>query len=226
MTDRKERIALIGGTGDMGTGLARRWAGAGYPIIIGSRDPGRARAAAAELGRRCATDAIEGLDNSAAAERGEIIVLTVPHANHRSSIEGIGARARGKIVIDTTAPLVPPKLGTVQLPEGGSAALIAQEILGPEVQVVSAFQNVSATHLMEEGALAHQVLISGNQRAARAKVIELAAAAGLTGWHAGPLANSVAAEALTSVLISINRHHRIDGAGIIITGRPKTESGD
>jgi hypothetical protein len=114
-------------------------------------------------------------------------------------------------------------VGTVQLPEGGSAALIAQEILGDEVEVVSAFQNVSAAHLMEDGELGHQVLVSGNKRAARAKVIELAAAAGLVGWHAGPLANSAAAEALTSVLLSINRHHGIDGAGIVITGQPKAE---
>ncbi|MDP6174950.1 MAG: hypothetical protein QGF09_12355, partial [Rhodospirillales bacterium] len=137
--------------------------------------------------------------------------------------KGLAGALAGKIMVDTTAPLIPPKLGKVQLPEGGSAALIAQEILGPDVTVVSAFQNVSAAHLISGEELTHHVLVCGNKRAARDKVTELAAAAGLTAWHGGPLANSAAAEALTSVLISINRHHGIDGAGIMITGEPKAD---
>ena len=125
-------------------------------------------------------------------------------------------------MIDVTVPLVPPKVGTVQLPEAGSAAEQAQRYLGDDVSVVSAFQNVGAMHLQEDHAIACDVLVTGNKRAARQTVIDLVQALGLKGWHAGPLANAAAAEAMTSVLISINRHHKIDGAGIVITGEPVT----
>ena len=223
MSPDKECIALIGGTGDMGTGLARRWAGAGHGIILGSRDAARAQATAAELCAFAGEDCARGMDNEAAARACGIAVLTVPYAHHDGTLKGLAGALAGKIMVDTTAPLIPPKLGKVQLPEGGSAALIAQEILGPDVTVVSAFQNVSAAHLISGEELTHHVLVCGNKRAARDKVTELAAAAGLTAWHGGPLANSAAAEALTSVLISINRHHGIDGAGIMITGEPNAD---
>ena len=129
----------------------------------------------------------------------------------------------GKVLIDVTVPLMPPKVGTVQLPEGGSAVVRAQALLGDEVDVVSAFQNVGAMHLQGDHGIACDVLVTGNKRAARDTVIKLVEALGLRGWHAGPLANSAAAEAMTSVLISINRHHKINGAGIVITGAPVAE---
>jgi len=118
---------------------------------------------------------------------------------------------------------MPPKVGTVQLPEQGSAAVQAQTFLGDGVQVVSAFQNVGAQHLQEDHAIDCDVLVTGNKRAARDTVIKLVEAVGLKGWHAGPLANAAAAEAMTSILITINRHHKIEGAGIVITGEPRTE---
>jgi NADPH-dependent F420 reductase len=127
----------------------------------------------------------------------------------------------GKILIDVTVPLVPPRVTRVQLPEGGSAVVKAQALLGETVKVVAAFQNISAAHLGQpDHAVDCDVLVCGDDKAARQAAIRLAEAAGLRGWHAGPLANAAAAEALTSVLMFINRNYGIDGAGIRITGTP------
>ncbi len=223
MTAGKEIIAILGGTGDLGGGLARRWSRAGYQIIIGSRTLAKGRAAAAELLAEFADLNVTGMENRDAAEKSEIVVLTVPFSFQIGILEAVKPVLAGKILIDVTVPLVPPKVGTVQLPERGSAGEIAQAFVGEDIQVVSAFQNVGAQHLREDHAIQCDVLVSGNKRAAREKVIELVQAAGLKGWHAGPLANAVAAEALTSVLISINRHHAIDAAGIVITGETRSE---
>jgi NADPH-dependent F420 reductase len=144
----------------------------------------------------------------------------VPFAHQISTLETVKPGLIGKVLVDVTVPLVPPKVGTVQLPASGSAAQAAQACLGDDVQVVSAFQNVGAQHLNEDHAIACDVLVTGNKRAARDTVISLVEALGLKGWHAGPLANAAAAEAMTSVLITINRHHKIEGAGIVITGEP------
>jgi hypothetical protein len=152
----------------------------------------------------------------------DLVVLTVPFEHQISTLETVKPGLIGKVLVDVTVPLVPPKVGTVQLPASGSAAEAAQVCLGDDVQVVSAFQNVGAQHLNEDHAIACDVLVTGNKRAARDAVISLVEALGLKGWHAGPLANAAAAEAMTSVLITINRHHKIEGAGIVITGEPAT----
>ena len=223
MTARKEIISILGGTGDLGGGLARRWSRAGYEIIIGSRTLTKGQAAAQELLAEFPDLNVTGMENLEAAQKSEIVVLTVPFSFQVGILEVVKPALAGRILIDVTVPLVPPKVGTVQLPDGGSAGEIAQAFLGDDVQVVSAFQNVAAQHLREDDAIQCDVLVSGNKRSAREKVIELVQAAGLTGWHAGPLANAAAAEALTSVLISINRHHGIDAAGIVITGETQSE---
>jgi 8-hydroxy-5-deazaflavin:NADPH oxidoreductase len=128
---------------------------------------------------------------------------------------------QGKVLIDATAPLRPPKVATVQLPPEGSAAKAAQDFLGAGVRVVSAFQDVAAHKLAElDREIDCDVLVTGNDQEAREQVIRLVEAAGLRGWHAGPIENSAAAEALTSILIAINRRYKIDGAGIRITGVP------
>lgn len=217
-------IAILGGTGDLGGGLARRWSRAGYTIHIGSRTLAKGQNAAADLLSEFPDLNVTGMENLDAAKSSDIVVLTVPFAHQINTLEAVKEGLRGKILIDVTVPLVPPRTGTVQLPEAGSAALMAQELLGEDVQVVSAFQNVGAQHLREDHAIQCDVLVSGNKRSARDKVIELVEAAGLKGWHAGPLANAAAAEALTSVLISINRHHKIEGSGIVITGEPAMNS--
>jgi NADPH-dependent F420 reductase len=211
-------IAILGGTGDLGGGLARQWSRAGYQILIGSRTEEKGKAAAADLLAEFPDLNVTGHENLAAATAADLVVLTVPFAHQISTLESVKSGLVGKVLIDVTVPLMPPKVGTVQMPEAGCAAVMAQACVGDDVSVVSAFQNVGAMHLQEDHAIECDVLVTGNKKAARDKVISLIEALGLRGWHAGPLANAAAAEALTSVLISINRHHKINGAGIVITG--------
>ncbi len=220
MSGERPTLAIIGGTGALGSGLATRWAAAGYPVILGSRTADKAVAAAAAIPAGNGVPAVRGMENGAAAASGEIVVVTVPFATHEAILDEVRAGASGKILIDTTVPLVPPKVATVQLPPHGSAAVGAQLKLGDGVRVVSAFHNVAAHKLQTGEAIDCDVLVCGNDRAARDVVIGLAEAIGLHGVDAGPLANSVAAEALTSILIGINRRYKIDGAGLRITGFP------
>ena len=215
----KESIAILGGTGDLGTGLAIRWAKAGHRIVIGSRTLEKARKAVADLHAISPQTAAEAMVNPDAAAAGDIVVLTVPAAHQLSTLESVSAGLKGKILIDVTVPLVPPRVGTVQLPGEGSAGKRAQDFLGSRVKVVTAFQNVAAHLLKEDVAIECDVLVCGDKRAARQKVIELAKAAGMNAWHAGPIENSAAAEALTSVLIQINRRHDISHSGIKIVGQ-------
>jgi hypothetical protein len=206
-------IGIIGGTGDLGSGLAKAWAAAGRKVIIGSRSREKAEKAAAALG-----EAVSGDDNVGAARAADIVVLAVPFASHEQTIEEIKGVAGGKIVVDTAVPLVPPKVSTVQLPSEGSAAQIAQRLLGPEVRVVSAFHNVSAAKLHASGRADCDVLVFSDDKAARNLVIGLASEVARRGVGGGGLANSAAAEAMTSVLIWINRQYKTLGAGIGITG--------
>ncbi len=218
MSANKPTIAILGGTGDLGGGLAVRWSRAGYKIIIGSRTREKAEDAAKPLGA-------VGMDNVSAAGACDIAVLTVPFANQKATLENVRDALNGKILIDVTVPLVPPKVARVQMPPEGCAALAAQAVLGDGVTVVSAFQNVGASHLRDDHPVDCDVLVCGDKLAAREQVIALVEAAGMRGWHAGPLANSVAAEALTSVLIGINKRYQIEGAGLRITGTPGNPSG-
>ena len=212
-------IAVLGGTGALGSALVRRWARAGHTIWIGSRDSEKAKAAAAaaraDLGRE-----IYGADLRGAAEHAAIVVFAVPYASHVQTIEAVLPHCTGKVVIDTTVPLKPPKVGTVQLPQSGSAAVEAQRLLGAGVQVVSALQTVSAEKLSRDGEVDCDVLVSGDDKDAVATVMGLIADLGLRAFHAGPLANSAASEALTSVLIQLNRKY-FSHAGIRVTGDPK-----
>ena len=214
-----ETIAILGGTGDLGTGLAIRWSKAGYKIVIGSRTLPKAQAAVAELEKISPTTPAAAMENTDAATAGDIVVLTVPAEHQLSTLETVKSGLRGKILIDVTVPLVPPKVGMVQLPVEGSAGKRAQNFLGDDVHVVTAFQNVAAHLLKEDVKVECDVLVAGNKRAARDKVIQLAQEAGMTGWHAGPIENSAAAEALTSVLIQINRRHDISHSGLQIVGQ-------
>ncbi len=214
-------IGILGGTGKEGSGLAYRWALAGYNVTIGSRDAARAAASAAELNQLLNGKAtVRGGDNGAAADA-DVIVLTVPFAAQLATAESVATKLAGKIFVDVTVPLAPPKVDRVQLPNGESAVVALQRKLGPQVKVVSAFQNVSATHLKEPGHTVDcDVLVCGDDAAAREVVVGLAHDAGLNAWHAGVLANSIAAEALTSVLIAINKRYKVAGSGIRITGVP------
>ena len=209
-------IAVIGGTGNLGAAIAQKLAQAGREVIIGSRSAERAVQAAQELGF-----GLTGLANEQAAEAAEIVIVTVPFATQESTLASIKPYVNGKIVVDTTVPLVPPKVMRVQLPAEGSAAQRAQKLLGEGVTVVSAFHNVAAHKLATGEEMGCDVLVFGDEKAARAKVVEIAGQAGMRGIHAGALANSAAAEAMTSVLIFINKNYQVDGAGVKITGELK-----
>lgn len=220
--ERLQSIAILGGTGALGTGLARRWAQAGYEVIIGSRSTEKAEAALADLQqvmseRGASVEQVKAMENLAAAEAADIVVLTVPFSHHTSTLESVKPALKGKILIDVTVPLVPPKVARVQLPASGSAGQAAQDLLGEDVRVVSAFQNVAAVHLQEDNSLECDVLVAGDNVEARESVIKLVEAAGMRGYHAGPICNSAAAEALTSILIVINKRYKTH-AGIRITG--------
>jgi NADPH-dependent F420 reductase len=218
---QQRTIAVIGGTGKQGAGLALRWAHAGHRIVIGSRDAKRAEEMAAQINARLGVERVEGDDSLAAAQAGEIVALTVPYAAQLETLRPLTSALAGKILIDVTVPLKPPQVSRVHLPEGGSAALNAQNMLGGGVRVVSAFQNVAAEHLTEPGRPVDcDVLVCGDDRDACETVIALARDAGLRALYAGPLANSIVAETLTSALIAINRQHKVSHSGIRITGLP------
>jgi NADPH-dependent F420 reductase len=219
MMSQPRTIAVIGGTGAEGSGLALRWAHAGHSVIIGSRDAARAQAAADELNAILGKPALSGKTNAGAVALADIVVLTVPYVSQLSTVEGLAGKLEGKILVDVTVPLVPPKVSTVQLPPSDSAAVALQAMVGPGVKVVSAFQNISAHKLKNlEHKIPCDVLVCCDDKDVRLVVIGLAADAGLRGINAGPLANSTVAESLTSVLIWINRAYKIPDSGITITG--------
>tara|TARA_B110000967_G_scaffold44741_1_gene44875 strand:- start:1385 stop:2068 length:684 start_codon:yes stop_codon:yes gene_type:complete len=223
MTEYSENmnIAIIGGTGALGSGLALRWAKAGHTVTIGSRDKVRATQVASALNETTGFS-VAGRENADAAKTGDLIVMAVPYASHAETLARVKPFLKGKIFVDVTVPLVPPKVRTVQLPEGGSVAKAVQAELGEEVRVVSAFQNVAATHLNDlDHNIDCDVLVCGNSKAARSTVVKLAQDGGMTAWHAGRIDNSTVAEALTSVLIFMNAAYKIDGAGIKIVGAPQ-----
>ena len=219
-------ISIIGGTGAEGSGLALRWAYSGYSVTIGSRSLDKALDKAAELNLKVpdTKPQLVGQDNLVAAKGCQIAVLTVPYNAHRETLLDLKEDLYGKILVDVTVPLMPPKVDQVHIPAGDAAGLEAQEILGPDVRVVSAFQNISAAHLQEpERDIDCDVLVCGNDTLACEEVISLVEAAGMSGLHAGSLANAIAIESLTPVLISLNKHYKIRDAGIRITGITRSE---
>jgi 8-hydroxy-5-deazaflavin:NADPH oxidoreductase len=211
-------VAVLGGTGKEGSGLALRWANSGYHVIIGSRDAERAQTKATEL-NELINGNIEGLSNQDATTKADIIVLTVPYDAHKATLESVRNEVQGKILVDVTVPMQPPDIRKVYVPTGHAASLEAQALLGDGVKVVSAFQNVSASHLKKlDHEMACDVLVTGDDDAAKTHTIHLVEAAGMRGIDAGPLVNAVAAEALTPVLMYINKKYAVKGAGIHITG--------
>src|SRR6201996_7301468 len=208
-----ETIAVVGGTGNLGAAIAWRLARAGRDVIIGSRKAEAAIEKAVELGH-----GLKGMANADAAAAAGLIIVTVPFAAQENTLADIRPHVAGKIVVDTTVPLVPPKVMRVQLPAEGSAAARAEALLGEGVTMVSAFHNVAAHKLARDIDVGCDVLVFGDDKAARGKVVALADAMGLRGLHAGALVNSAAAEALTSILIFMNKTYQVDGAGIRITG--------
>lgn len=218
VADRKT-IAVLGGAGKEGGGLALRWAHAGHKVIIGSRDAARAQEAASAINEKIGNGNASGTTNLEAAQQADIVVLAVPFSAQRATVESVAEALQGKILIDVTVPLVPPKVSRVQLPEGGSAVEAIQKLLGDGVKVVSAFQNISAHHLTHlDETIDCDVLVCADDAETADYVVGLAKEIGLGAWNAGVLANSVVSEALTSVLIALNRRYKVPDAGIRITG--------
>jgi 8-hydroxy-5-deazaflavin:NADPH oxidoreductase len=210
------RLGIVGGTGKLGSGLAQRWARAGHTIAIGSRDPAKARAHAGELAARGL--AVTGGDNAWAAQEGEVVVLTVPYEAHGETLRAIAQAVSGKVLVDVTVPLKPPKVSRVQLPAGQAAALEAQALVGPSTPVVATLHHVSATHVADlSHALECDVLVAADDARAKAVVIGLVRDLGVRGLDAGPLVNAIALESLTPVLIHLNRTYKSQGAGIVLT---------
>lgn len=211
----------------MGTGLAMRLARAGFDLSIGSRVAERAAEAARALAELTVARGISGTDNVSSAAGADIVFVTVPFASQRQTLVEIAPVVQGKIVVDTTVPLVPPKVARVQLPPEGSAAAIAAEVLGNDVRLLSGFHNVSAHKLQQDGNPGCDVLIFGDNIQAREQVVDLTNQLDIRGLHGGPLDNAVAAEAMTSLLIAINKRYKVsDGAGIQITGIPAASVAD
>jgi NADPH-dependent F420 reductase len=192
------KLGLLGGTGKEGRGLAARWARAGHEIVIGSRDPARG-------------------DNVAAAAC-DVVVVCVPYAGQAETLRELAPRLEGKVVIDLVVPLAPPAVTKVWLPPGGAAALEAQALL-PGARVVGAFHHVSSTHLLDpEHAMHGDVLVCGDDTAAKEITIALVGDLGMRGLDAGALANAVALEAMTPVLIYMNKKYKKTGLALAIAG--------
>ena len=217
-------IAIIGGTGKEGKGLAYRWVKAGYQVVIGSRSAEKAQNAVDELAEMLDDEQrsrLSGQENAAAVRSSQLAVLTVPYQFHKDILTALKDELAGKFLIDVTVPLVPPKVSTIQIPPEGSAALQAQLLLGEETSVISAFQNISFALLLTDNKIECDVLVCGKDKQARDVGVMMVRAAGLTAWDAGPLENSIIAEGFTSVLIRINKQAGTKSAGIQITGVPR-----
>ncbi|MBK8008805.1 MAG: NADPH-dependent F420 reductase [Rhizobiales bacterium] len=219
MSTGKKTICIVGGTGAEGSGLAARWAAHGHRVIIGSRDQSKAKSTADALNALTGKTNAEAMESRAGVQAADVVVLTVPFSAQRSTVEGLKSELAGKVLIDVTVPLVPPKVSVVQLPESDSCVVAVQKMLGEQTKVVSAFQNVSAHKLKDlKYEIECDVLVASDDAEARQIGLVLARDAGLRGIDVGSLANSVVAESLTSALIWINRKYKIPDAGIKITG--------
>ena len=216
MMSNTKVIGIFGGTGALGSALSRKWSKSGHQIIIGSRNAEKAISVADEINAEIGNSNVTGSDLTEAAKNCSIAILAVPYSSHSETLHQIKPFLSGKILVDTTVPLSKP-VTKVNLPKSGSAALEAQLLLGDEVHVVSALQNIGSHLVGAEGSIDAEVLVCGNSHDAVDEVIGLIGDLGLNCWHAGSIENSAAAEALTSVLIAINQKHKLKSSGIKIT---------
>jgi NADPH-dependent F420 reductase len=212
------RIAVLGGTGKEGRGLALRWAKAGHDVVLGSRDAERAKAKAEEVSA-LSGKIVRGADNASAASGAEVVLLSVPYSGHAALLSELRATLDGRVVIDITVPLQPPRVREVHLPPGQAAALEAQSLLGPGARVVAALHHVSSVHLGDaDHALEGDVLVCSDDDGARALVIGLVGDLGMRALDAGPLRNAIALESLTPVLLHLNKKYKVEGAAIRFVG--------
>ena len=214
-------VSILGGTGDQGPGMAMRWAKAGIEVIIGSRQQEKAAGVAAELNQELGQELIKGMANPEAAAAADIVALTVPFSAHNPTLESVKDHLHGKILIDVCVPLDPDNVRKMQYPASGSATQEAQALLGDDVKVVAAFQNVSATELRHlDHDIDCDVLVCGNDRGAREAVMDLVTKMGMKPVDAGLAYNAPIVEGLTAMLIGLNIRNKVKGSGIRITGLP------
>ena len=216
------RIAVVGGTGKEGYGLALGWAGAGQEVLIGSRAAERAVRTAETINREVGRTRASGMLNREAAAAGDIVVLTVPYDAHEATLRDIRDAVQGKVLVDVTVPVDPARPRRLRSVPGGSATEEAQALLGSGTRVVAAFQNISYTHLIKREAIPSDVLVCGDDRGARQQVIALAGLLGLRGLDAGPARNARIVEGLTVLLIDLNHRYKADATGVRVTGLPET----
>ena len=210
-------IAILGGTGKEGPGLALRWAFNGYSILIGSRQAEKAEATAADLNEKLGKAAVSGFDNAEAARRADISVLTVQYSAHQPALNSLVEALQGKILVDATARV---DFRDPRPPEAPSAGRIAQDILGPGVKVVAALQTVPA-HALQKNlgqALDFDVLVCADDVPAAEKVMKLIEDCDMRAFYAGHLDNALVVEGLPALLISLNKHYKIKTASVRITG--------
>lgn len=214
-------IAILGGTGEQGPGLALRWALAGEEVIIGSRQKEKGERVAAELNQELGRPLLVGMDNPSAAAAADIVVLTVPYSAHVPTLESVKDQLQGKTFVDVSVPLDPDNARRVIMPPAGSASQEAQEILGEQVSVVCALQNISA-HLLRDvtAEIDCDVLVCGTPKEARTRVIELINKLNIQAIDVGPLEAASLIEPITALLIRLNIRNKVHSAGIRITGLP------
>jgi NADPH-dependent F420 reductase len=216
------KIAILGGTGQQGPGLALRWAMADEEVIIGSRTQERAEKMALELNDQLGEARIRGMENPQAAEAAEAVVLTVPYTAHLSTLESVKAQVQGKIVVDVSVPLDPENPRRMKMPPAGSATEEAQAFLGPATKVVAAFQTISAHSLRDlDHAIDCDVLVCGDDAEAKKTVMHLVAKMGLYAYDVGPAESARVVEGLTSILIRLNIRYKVKESGIRVTGLPR-----
>ena len=212
-------VSILGGTGEQGPGMALRWAKAGIQVVIGSRQQSKAAQVADELNEELGDALIQGMANPEAAAAAEVVALTVPFSAHKSTIESVKAHLKGKVFIDVCVPLDPENPRKMLMPPAGSATEEAQALLGDDVKVVAAFQNVAAHELRHlDHAIECDVLVCGNDREARHTVSDLVRQMGLHPVDAGPAYNARVVESLTALLIGLNIRNKVKGSGIHVTG--------
>ncbi len=213
-------LAIIGGTGKEGNALAARFAQAGVPVLIGSRDVAKAQSAAAAMNARLGTH-VEGYANRDAASRADIVLLAVPHDGMPPILQDLRDAVQNKIVINIASSLDPERKSRAKIPAAGSVTAEIQQFFGDAVKVVAAFQNIAPEKLEGTEQIDSDVLVCGGDKESRERVIDLIRRIGIDAFDAGAIQNAVAVESLTAALIAINIRYKVKGAGIRITGVPR-----
>jgi len=210
-------LALLGGTGNLGPGLALRWTKAGYRVIIGSRQAEKAQAVAEQLNTELGFPSIEGMENADALQNCDIGILTVNYSAHQEALESLKGEFKGRILVDATARV---DFRDPRPPQAPSAGRIAKQILGDDARVVAAFQTVPA-HAMRKnlgGTLDIDVLVCGDDSDAVGQVVKLVDGAGMRGYHAGGLDNAIVVEGLTALIIAMNKRYQSKTGAIKVAG--------